>query len=242
MMCHENNNNRGNQGNSTSSDNAVPQSPAAGQGLQPGGFDELRRSIDSMTADMAALKTENAAFRARVAALEAKLEAAESEAASDRDGLTARILRESSERVLSDRNVIVFGLPEPTGLTPHFRACEDEVAVANVLGSVAVPMPVTCNMIRIGSIYRDKPRPLKIVLPSSEDAKTLIRNFHAARRNGARVVPWNVRVCRDRTWLEREVLRAAYAELRLKKRAGERNLIVATINSVPSVTTRKDPF
>jgi len=69
---------------------------------------------------------------------------------------------------------------------------------------------------------------------SKKEVDDLLSSYFNALHNGLQI-PTNFRISRDRTTLERDILRAAYTELNQRREAGELNIKVSFINGVPSV-------
>lgn len=192
-------------------------------------------NINLIFLEISNLRTENAALKTDISTLKEKVKNIEA-SVSGSGSVAIKILRESSERNLRDRNIMVYGLTESSALTAHLRASDDKDALLKIMSSIFISVSTGIKLFRMGSDYANKPRPLKVRFLSSDDAKALVKDFKLALRNGlGRQIPKNFRIGRDRTSLERAVLKSAYAELEQRKQAGESDLIVAYINNTPSV-------
>jgi len=136
-------------------------------------FQELRTSISGLTSQVADLATENAAFRAEISALRTRIDLLESRPVHPSD-LSAVIFRESTERSKIEFNAIAYGLPESDANTAAQRSEEDLHTLSRLLKSISVPVATDPKLIRLGNSTAKKPRPLKIICQSKNDASQLI--------------------------------------------------------------------
>ncbi|XP_060880484.1 general transcription factor II-I repeat domain-containing protein 2-like [Metopolophium dirhodum] len=100
---------------------------------------------------------------------------------------------------------------------------------------LTVKMCTMRNFNLLGDAYiAKKPRPLKIICQSKNDASQLIYKFNSQIRNGLSPTP-GFRLVPDKTTLERDLLRQAHIDLEQKKDAGSTNLTISFVNGVPTV-------
>jgi regulator of replication initiation timing len=196
-------------------------------------FKELQNSITGLTSQVADLVTENASFRAEIAVLRSRVDLLESRPIQSSD-LSSKIFRESAERSKIEYNVIAYGVPESAANTGALRFKDDVIVFSNYLNNISISVPTGPKLIRLGNNNANKPRPLKIICQSKDEASQLIHNFSSQVRNGV-LVPSGFRIVRDKTTLERELLRKAYAELEQNKKDGSSGLTVSYVNGVPSL-------
>ncbi|CAI6374211.1 unnamed protein product [Macrosiphum euphorbiae] len=196
-------------------------------------FQELRTSISGLTSKVADLATENAAFRTEISDLRTRIDLLESRPVHPSD-LSSVIFRESTERSKIEFNSIAYGVPESSANTAALRSEEDLHTLSNLLNSISIPVPTEPKLIRLGNSTAKKPRPLKIICQSKNDASQLIYKFNSQIRNGVSPTP-GFRVVRDKTTLERDLLRQAHIDLEQKKDAGSTNLTISFVNGVPTV-------
>ncbi|KAL4092459.1 hypothetical protein QTP88_026960 [Uroleucon formosanum] len=100
-----------------------------------------------------------------------------------------------------------YGLPESAANTAALRVNDDLRTLSNLLEQITLPA----------------------------DASQLILNFNLQTRNGLLPEP-GFRIVRDKTTLERELLRKAHSDLQRKIESGSSDFTISYVNSVPSVT------
>jgi regulator of replication initiation timing len=196
-------------------------------------FSELKSSISGLTSQVADLVTENASFRAEISVLRSRIDLLESQPVLSSDSSSV-IFRESTERSKVEFNAIAYGVPESAANTAALRFNDDLLTLGNHLKKISIPVPTDPKLIRLGNSNAKKPRPLKVICQSKADASQLIFNFNSQIRNGILPEP-GFRIVRDKTTLERELLRKAHSELQRKMDGGSSDLTISYVNGVPSV-------
>jgi hypothetical protein len=146
-----------------------------------------------------------------------------------------KIFRESAERSKVESNVIVYGVPESAANTATLRVNDDINTFSDYIKSMSLTVLTNLKLIRLGNNNAKKPRPLKIICVSKDEALHLVTSFTSQVRNGV-PIPTGFRIVRDKTTLERELLRKAYADLEHHKQNGSMDLTVSYVNGIPSVT------
>eukprot|EP00102_Acyrthosiphon_pisum_P024314 XP_016661524.1 PREDICTED: RNA-directed DNA polymerase from mobile element jockey-like [Acyrthosiphon pisum] len=196
-------------------------------------FKELNSSISGLSSKVAELVAENASLRADVSVLCSRVDHLESRPVLSNNS-SAVIFRESTERSKIEFNAIAYGVPESAANTAALRFKDDLLTLGNHLTKLSVPVPTDSKLIRLGNGNAKKPRPLKIICQSKTDASQLISNFNSQLRNGGLPEP-GFRIVRDKTTLERELLRKAHADLQLKIDGGSSDFTIYYVNGLPSV-------
>jgi len=195
-------------------------------------FSELKSSISTLTSQVADLVTENASFRAEIGVLRSRIDVLESRPVSIDS--SSVIFRESTERSKIEFNAIAYGVPESAANTAALRVNDDLRTLSNLLEQITIPVPTNLKLIRLGNSNAKKPRPLKVICQSKADASHLILNFNSQMRNGL-LQELGFRIVRDKTTLERELLRKAHSDLQRKIESGSSDLTISYVNGVPSV-------
>lgn len=212
------------------------QAIAGMQASQSSQFRELQVSLTSVTKQLSDLKNGNLLLRNEVSSLAARIAILEADhIVPVNDDLPSKFLREISERYSCDLNVIAYDVPESSSSSPSQRIIDDASELSNVLSSINTTLPVDVKVVRLGGHLSKKPRPLKLIFKSKDEAANLLLKFRQSIRNGCNISN-NIRLVRDKTSLERQLLRSSHAELERRKHSGELNLVVKYINGVPSVT------
>ncbi|KAL4090204.1 hypothetical protein QTP88_025103 [Uroleucon formosanum] len=195
-------------------------------------FSELKSSISTLTSQVADLVTENASFRAEIGVLRSRIDVLESRPVPSIDSSSV-IFRESTERSKIEFNAIAYGLPESAANTADLKV-DDLRTLSNLLEQITIPVPTNLKLIRLGNSNAKKPRPLKVICQSKADASQLILNLNLQTRNGLLPEP-GFRIVRDKTTLERELLRKAHSDLQRKIESGSSDFTISYVNGVPSV-------
>lgn len=197
-------------------------------------FQDIRTCISDLTSRVADLVADNTAFRAEILILRSRIDLLESRPVHPSD-LTSVIFRESIERSKIEFNVIANRVPESIASTAALRFKDDLLSLDNHLKNLSIPLPTDPKLIRLGNINAKKPRPLKIICGSKNDASQLISSFNTQSRNGALPPTPGFRIVRDKTTLEHDLLRQAHADLERKLEAGSSNFTISFVNGSPTV-------
>jgi hypothetical protein len=109
--------------------------------------------------------------------------------------------------------------------------------LSDILVPLSINLPHHYKLIRLGRLSTAKPRPLKIICSSKDEAATLISEFNSARKNGLSI-PDYFKLVRDKTSMERQLLRSCHINLERRSLAGEVDLIISYVNGVLKVIHR----
>lgn len=137
------------------------------------------------------------------------------------------IISEVFERQLRARNLIIINAPEPD----DNNSIDDTNFLKSIFNSLSVdtaPLVVS----RLGR-KSNNIRPLKVILPESNDIFIVLKNKHKLRDSP---VFNSIRICPDRTPMQRNQLRDAIAKLEERKTAGESNLTLKFLKGIPTIT------
>ncbi|KAE9541267.1 hypothetical protein AGLY_004512 [Aphis glycines] len=199
-------------------------------------FQELHGCLTSLKNEISELKNENIVIRRESSALSARVAQLESKPAVTLDSdVSSKLLREISERNSSEYNVIVYGLPESNLPSFNQRISDDFTELSSALSPIQIDLPTDFKLIRLGNNKARKPRPIKIICKSKEDAAQLIAKFRQAVGSGSSIRD-GLRIIRDKISLERVLLRSAHIELENRIKSGESNLVISYVKGVPTVT------
>lgn len=139
-----------------------------------------------------------------------------------------KVIEELNERKFRETNVIVFNIEESTAKNTDERINHDKAKIKAIIDPILPSAEF--KAIRIGNrkTVERYPRPVKVIFNTSSDATVILKNKF-------RLAPNNVKIKADLTVLQREKLKATYAELASRKAAGEENLIVKIVNGTPKI-------
>ncbi|CAI6369048.1 unnamed protein product [Macrosiphum euphorbiae] len=194
---------------------------------------EIQTCISDLTTRVENLVADNAAFRAEISVLRSRIELLKSRPVHSSDS-PSMIFRESTERSKIEFNAIAYGVLESAANTAALRFKDDLLILENHLKDLSISVPTEKKHIRLGKSTDKKPKPLKIICRSKNDASQLISNFHFQAWNRVSPLP-AFRIVRDKTTLERDLLRKAHRDLERKMDSGPSDLTISYVNRVPTV-------
>jgi hypothetical protein len=95
-------------------------------------------------------------------------------------------------------------------------------------------VPEKFKLIRLGRARADFIRPVKIICENKDAAFNLFSAYNSAKRLG-KPFPEGFRMSKDRTLLQRKLLRSCYEDLERRVKSGETGLRVMFVNGLPTV-------
>lgn len=141
---------------------------------------------------------------------------------------TESIINEVAERQRRATNILIFNAPESTSGSGEARRGDDLELFAGVVSDLGITVS-GCKAIRLGRPAENRPRPLKVILPSSADAMHILRN-----KNKLKLRP-RMHVVSDQTPLQREFLASLKRVLQERTEGGEKDLIIKYVKGVPTI-------
>ena len=144
---------------------------------------------------------------------------------------------EAVERIRRSNNVIIRGIPEPTGDSDH-RKQSDLDTVKNVASTILPPDDdiQIISVIRLGKFNATRTRPTKVIFSSSFTAKTILRN--KTKLSGSRFE--QLKIQDDKTPTQQQYLRDLRAEL-AQRSLTEDNLTIKYIHGIAKITKNLPP-
>lgn len=127
---------------------------------------------------------------------------------------SVQIFQESVEKDKGAFNVIVYSLPESSSTDIFSRVPDDKTKLSDIVLPLSINLPSNFKLIRLGKPSSENLRPLKIICKSKNEAVSIISDFGTAKKNDL-LIPDNFKILRDKTTLERLLLRSCHAELEL---------------------------
>ncbi|XP_050529713.1 uncharacterized protein LOC126899159 [Daktulosphaira vitifoliae] len=197
-------------------------------------FSELKNSVDLLSSQLAEIRAENTTIKSDITNLQERISALET--ASKNDSVLPNLLSEISEREKSLFNIVVHGLSESSETSPSSRANDDIKKLNEVIQPLSLSVLSDCKLFRLGRPNNTKPRPLKVIFSSKEQASSFVIDFNTGKRSlGADNNLQNIHVSRDRTLLERQEIRRVYQDLDNRKKQGETNITIRYRNGFPYI-------
>ncbi|KAL4113859.1 hypothetical protein QTP88_017420 [Uroleucon formosanum] len=185
---------------------------------------ELLSSIDFLKSQLVEIRSENTNLRNEIATLNDRIQVLENP--TDGSSNMPHLIQELANREMCARNIIVHGLQESSSNDPTVRIASDIKLLDDNIHPCNLTLPQDLKLFRLGRKISGKPRPLKVVLSSTEMALSFVSVFNSHKRN--QLVPSNsISISRDRTLLERQEIRRVYAELENRKKNGEHNISIS---------------
>lgn len=198
-------------------------------------FKELKTDIVKLSSLLAELKAENNILKSDVEFLKdkvLKLESLDSPASSS--SVVARVFQETFERERCSTNLLVYNIPESSAESTSQRITNDKSAFEKIVVPLIGNLPASYKLIRLGKAQPNNTRPLKIIFESKECASNILCKYYDVKKSGINLPP-NFRIAKDKTLLQRTLLRNCHSELDRRTQAGEVGLHIAHINGLPKV-------
>lgn len=191
-----------------------------------------KADLDELRRDVATLKTSHTALQDRCMALEAENVALHERvfALQDRNSVQiTQLTAELDEKKRREKNLILTGLPEAS--KRYHRGSKDREAVLRALSTIRPETTIDDlgHVSRLGGKSAGKIRPVKVVLKSPELARNVLK---LARRKSVQ----GVKVLRDRTPAEQDVLEALRKELE-ERRVTDDSLTIRFANGIPQIVS-----
>jgi hypothetical protein len=132
------------------------------------------------------------------------------------------------ERKLRAKNVILYNIPECQSNSSTVRIAEDLTKVKSAIQDTNTDLVVEeVKVYRLGVLKENKVRPIKIEFKDASLAREILAK-RVKFRNG-------VKANNDLTFLQRNQLMDLRKELETRISAGETNITIKYINSVPKI-------
>lgn len=200
-------------------------------------FKSLKDEIKKVAVQAKELKAENAILKGEIDALKVKITSLETNSSSTNpSSVVTKVYQESFERDRCAFNVIIYGVVESTSSSVVERTSHDNATVKDILLPLGVTLPLNFKLVRIGKPRPDSTRPLKLIFTNKEEAKSLLYQYNELKRSDTKF-PNGFHLVRDKTQLERQLLRTCHNEMTLRTTQGESNLRIFYENGLPKVGT-----
>lgn len=197
-------------------------------------FKDLNAKLSSLSTQITELKAENNSLHDEITSLKNKVKNLELSPQIDHSSFMPKIIRELSDRERCCFNLIAHGVPESTSSVISARVTDDINHLKSALEPFSVSLPPDFKLIRLGKVSTNSPRPLKIIFSSKDVALSVLSSYSNARKSIPKVTsPFNI--VRDKTSLERELLRSCHRELDRRLAAGEKDINISYVNGIPSI-------
>lgn len=193
---------------------------------------------------ISAVETINKALETNLAILETKV-ANNAECVSSLmnqmgiEGCTsnAAVLEEVEARLARRSNVLIFGVSESKDANKEIREAHDRSLVVKICSDLEVDSPPSTHF-RIGkySPALAKPRPIKMTFTNAVMTDLIIQNLVKLKRS-KQVPPelQSIAISKDRTLMQRNQQKEAWAELHRRIQEGETDLKMVTRNGLSSI-------
>lgn len=200
---------------------------------------ELNNKFQNLSSLVSELKLENTKLRSELDDLKLKINNPDTNISSvETSSLITHVLQETFEREKCAFNAIIYGITESALSTNSQRISDDRVAIHRILEPFGDLIPTSARVKRLGKARKDNTRPIKIIFGNKEDADGLIAFFNNSKRNES-IFPDGFRIVRDKTILQRQLLRTCHAELEQRNKNGEQDLRISFVNGLPKVITTR---
>lgn len=200
-------------------------------------FDQLKLTFGNVSSQIADLKAENSSLRTELSALKDKVHLLETTSGTSSPHMPLiNLIQELSERERCSSNVIAYGIPELHSRSSREKIANDKKFVFELFFNLSINVPTDVKLFRIGKNYNNDPRPLKIIFKSKTEAASLLSSLNETRRNYVYLPP-GIRFVRDKSKLERQLLRESHEELERRMHNGEKDLSISYNNGIPQINS-----
>lgn len=143
------------------------------------------------------------------------------------------VIQEISERERRKTNLIVFGIPEQTNVSPKEKVAHDLLEIQNLLKAANCPPNHEIKAFRIGKESTTNTiRPIKVILPSEKQVHAVIKKAKELRSNSSYK---SVSISFDRTPKQIDHYRQLKKNLEERMKNGETNLKIKYTNGYPKI-------
>lgn len=201
----------------------------------------ISNGIHEIKADLNKLNDKINSFEPRLDNLEGELFnlKAERSQLENNNNPPEKIIEEISDRQRRSNNVMIYGVKERNSSQTDAVKNHDSKFIEQILKSSGVQCTLDdVRFFRVGKKFNDKPRAIKLCLPSASDAVSIFRYF--ATRDGMDDTLRDLSVGRDRTLMERQYLSNLRNTLQSRTEAGEDNLTIKFVNNIPKIVEKKN--
>lgn len=200
-------------------------------------FNELKSELQKVSIEVSELKTQYASLHGEVEELKGKVARLEGcKPSENSQSIVSQVLQENLKHERCLPNLILYGVPESSSLDTSVRIEHDKVTISESLGSLENAVPEKFKLIRLGRSRAEFIRPVKMICESKDSAFNLFSAYNSAKRSG-KPFPEGFRMSRDRTSLQRKLLRSCYEDLKRRVKSGETGLRVIFVNGFPTVAS-----
>lgn len=145
---------------------------------------------------------------------------------------------EIADRTSRQSNAIIFNVPESNSSRPHDKKHHD-LALINKIVSSAKLTPEKITFFRIGKSTAKTPRPIKILLTNSSEAREFFKGFSSDNMVSIDPSLSKVTISRDRTPKELTYLGNLRKSLQSRIENGETDLTIKFVNGTPKIVKRQ---
>jgi hypothetical protein len=186
--------------------------------------------LDLLSTQLLEVLNENKTLKEKVDQLEVKL--LDMERPQNNESLCnmaqEKVYSELLDRQSRARNIILFNVPESFNLPDH---TQDTSITQDIFSTIGIPTnPISIH--RLGKVS-NKPRPLRIVLPTPADVFEVLK----AKRKLLGVNNLNsIRISTDQTLQQRKYFSSIMTELKSRRDSGENDLFIKYFNGLPTIS------
>lgn len=204
--------------------------------------DELKSRLDVLTSRFDSLSTEIKNIREKVASLDARVLSLESHSSiTNLSSPVNEVIQEFSERERCKSNIIAYGIPESTSSNLASKFADDQQTIHSLISKLSIVATANPKVVRLGKFSTSTPRPIKCIFNSPNLAADILSSLRTTNLISLGFPP-KAKFVRDKTPLERKLLRTCHEELNSRTLNGETDLTITYLNGVPRVVSRSKNF
>lgn len=127
-------------------------------------------------------------------------------------------------------NALIFGAEESESNDIEARKTHDTKITCEIFKQVGCNTPMDqLRIVRLGAFTPEKRRPIKVIFPTAEEARSLLRGKHRLPKESGMYIKY------DQTILQRTHLKKLLSEMQERTNQGETNLKLRYFGGVPKI-------
>lgn len=203
-------------------------------------LNDLKSDFLKLSELVSNLKTENAKLRLNVDQLNTKVATLEASLLNTQPStVVSQVMQETFERERCSYNLLVYNIPESSSSSSTQRISDDKASFSSLVEPLVQTIPSNLKLFRLGKVQTNNTRPLKVIFQTKEAAAKFLQDFTDAKTDG-KVFSSDLRIVRDKTSLQRSLLKSCHLELDQRSKDGENDLSIKFINGLPKVVRSKN--
>lgn len=151
--------------------------------------------------------------------------------------LQDNLIKEIEDRNVRKNNLILLNIPESDSLTTEDRKNHDRQQIENIVSLADVTDFSLVTFFRLGKPISNKIRPIKVIFENKTTSFMVFKNRSKVFQDPKYK---NIKIFKDSTPMEREILKKLRLDLEERKSNGEKDLTIKYIKGHPTIVKAKN--